>query len=157
MICAGSVPSDIILLHTLHINLELIKKENISSTHAPNADSCEAKLKEGIYVDPDTRKLFSEADFVQAMDEIEEEAWNSLRAVEEQCLCNLKDPNYRIYLGPHVESFSNSRLQDELNYIHGNLRKMREGQGERFRQGDKNVERRCQRKWNVNIMADYWW
>jgi hypothetical protein len=44
-----------------------------------------------------------------------------------------------------------------LDYFPPNLGAVSEGQGERFHQDLKNVERRYQGRWDVNMMADYCW
>jgi hypothetical protein len=48
-------------------------------------------------------------------------------------------------------------LASLLDYFHPNLGDLSEEQGERFHQYLKDVERRYQGRWDVNMMADYCW
>jgi hypothetical protein len=54
----------------------------------------EAKLKEGLFVGPDIRKLMFDEDFLLAMTEVEREAWIAFRSVVTKVLGNNKGPNY---------------------------------------------------------------
>jgi hypothetical protein len=48
-------------------------------------------------------------------------------------------------------------LASHLDYFPPNLGAVSEQQGERFHQDLKDVERRYQGRWDVNMMADYCW
>ncbi|EFN65111.1 hypothetical protein EAG_00442, partial [Camponotus floridanus] len=48
-------------------------------------------------------------------------------------------------------------LDSHLSYFPENLGDYSEEQGERFHQDLKEVERRWQGKWGINMMADYCW
>jgi transcription elongation factor GreA-like protein len=48
-------------------------------------------------------------------------------------------------------------LASHLDYFPPNLVAVSEEQGERFHQDLKDVKRRYQERWNVNMMADYCW
>ncbi|GFW53761.1 uncharacterized protein TNCV_3938551 [Trichonephila clavipes] len=48
-------------------------------------------------------------------------------------------------------------LYSHLDYFPENLGAVSEEQGERFHQDIKEMERRYQGRWNVNMMADYCW
>ncbi|GFX11089.1 uncharacterized protein TNCV_4503041 [Trichonephila clavipes] len=48
-------------------------------------------------------------------------------------------------------------LHSHLDYFPENLGAVSEKQGERFHQDIKEMERRYQGRWNVNMMADYCW
>jgi hypothetical protein len=48
-------------------------------------------------------------------------------------------------------------LASYLDYFPPNLGAVSEEQGERFHQDLKDVERRCQGRWDVNMTADYFW
>jgi hypothetical protein len=54
-----------------------------------------AKLKEGIFVGPDIRKLLSDDLFETTMKTVEREAWNVFKEVIAKFLGNYKDPNYK--------------------------------------------------------------
>jgi hypothetical protein len=48
-------------------------------------------------------------------------------------------------------------LHFNLDYFPENLGDLSEEQGERFHQDVKEMERRCQGRWDVSMMADYCW
>ena len=48
-------------------------------------------------------------------------------------------------------------LDSHLEYFPKNLGEVSEEQGERFHQDMKEIERRYQGRWDVNMMADYCW
>jgi hypothetical protein len=48
-------------------------------------------------------------------------------------------------------------LHSHLDYFAEDLGSLSEGQGERFHTDVKETERRYQGRWNINILADYWW
>jgi hypothetical protein len=54
----------------------------------------EAKLKEGVFIGPDIRKLMFKEDLLLMMTEVEREAWIALRSVVTKFLGNNKDPDY---------------------------------------------------------------
>jgi low temperature requirement protein LtrA len=54
----------------------------------------ETRLKVGVFVGPDIRKLMFDEDFLLTMTEVEREAWIALRSVVTNFLGNNKDPDY---------------------------------------------------------------
>jgi hypothetical protein len=71
------------------------KLETVSSTFAKRFPHLsEAKLKEGVFVGPDIRKLMFDEDFLLTMTEVEREAWIAFRSVVTKFLRNNKDPDY---------------------------------------------------------------
>jgi hypothetical protein len=54
----------------------------------------EAKLKEGVFVSPDIRKLMFDEDFLLTMTEVEREDWTAFKRVVTKFLGNNKDPDY---------------------------------------------------------------
>jgi hypothetical protein len=48
-------------------------------------------------------------------------------------------------------------LDSHLDYFPANIGAISEEQGERFHQDIKEMERRYQGRWNMNMMADYCW
>jgi hypothetical protein len=55
----------------------------------------DAKLKEGIFVRPDIRKLLSDDLSETTMKTVEREAWNAFKEVIAKFLGNYKNPNYK--------------------------------------------------------------
>ena len=62
----------------------------------------EAKLKEGIVVGSDIRKLMFDSNFEATMNEKENEAWISFKEVVIKFLGNMKAPNYKLIVADIV-------------------------------------------------------
>ncbi|GFX75567.1 uncharacterized protein TNCV_4714741 [Trichonephila clavipes] len=126
----------------------------------------DAKVKEGISVGPDVRKLLKDETFVTKMEMKEKNAWNSFKLVVTGFLGNKKDPNYKALVAELLQNYKilgcNMSvkvhfLHSHLDYFPENLGAVSEEQGERFHQDIKEMERRYQGRWNVNMIADYCW
>ncbi|GBO02470.1 hypothetical protein AVEN_266198-1 [Araneus ventricosus] len=98
----------------------------------------EAKLKEGVFVGPDIRKMMKDEHFETKMETNERKAWESFKL---GCSMSLK---------VHF-------LDSHLDYFPENLVAVSEEQSEIFHQDIKEMERRYQEKWNVGMIADYCW
>jgi hypothetical protein len=127
----------------------------------------EAKLKEGVFVGTDIRKLMINEDFLLTMTEVEREAWIALKSAVTKFLRNNKDPDYVTIVANMQENlkileclislkihFLNSHLDI---FFPENLGSVSEEQGERFQQDSKEMERRYRGRWNFNLMGDYCW
>ncbi|GBN38229.1 hypothetical protein AVEN_120562-1 [Araneus ventricosus] len=55
----------------------------------------EEKLKEGVFVGPDIRKMMTDDNFETIMETKERKAWKSFKLVITSYLGNKKDPNYK--------------------------------------------------------------
>jgi len=126
----------------------------------------EAKLKEGVFVGPDICRLMKDKAFESKMQDNEKEAWNAFRDVVLKFLGNQKDPNFKRIVRKMLTKFKDLGcsmslkvhfLASHLDYYPENLGAVSEEQGERFHQDIKEMERRYQGRWNVNMMADYCW
>ncbi|GBO16541.1 hypothetical protein AVEN_150121-1 [Araneus ventricosus] len=162
-----------ILLPPLHIKLGLIKQfvkaldkggkcfEYLISKF-PKLSS--AKIKEGVFDGTQIKKLVKDSNFEQCMTNTEKQAWVAFKDVVEGFLGNERKENYkelvtvllRTYhlLGCNM-SIKIHFLHSHLEYFPDNLGKMSDEQGERFHQDIKEMERRYQGRWDVNMMADY--
>ncbi|GBN30600.1 hypothetical protein AVEN_216119-1 [Araneus ventricosus] len=97
------------------------------------------------------------------MTNIENQAWVAFKDVVEGFLGNERKENYkelvtellRTYLLGCNMSIKIHFLHSHLEYFPDNLGKMSDEQGERFHQDIKEIERRYQGRWDVNMMADY--
>jgi hypothetical protein len=96
-------PKKVLLPH-LHIKLGLMRQfvkallkegECFKYLCRKFPDQSDAKLKEGIFVGPYIRKLFSDDLFETTMKTVEREAWNAFKEVISKFLGNYKDPNYK--------------------------------------------------------------
>ncbi len=124
------------------------------------------KLKAGIFVGPQIRKLMLDTDFEKNMNCMELQAWDSFKNVVKCFLGNNKDPNYKEIVHHMLENFKKLGcnmsvklhfLFSHIDYFPENLGKVSEEQGERFHQDIKEMESRYQGKWNRHMMADYCW
>jgi hypothetical protein len=101
--------------------------------------------------------------FTDTMTEIEEDAWNAFKEVVKKFLGNVKDFLYKETVRNMLDKFKllgcNMSLKlhflaSHLDYFPPNLGAVSEEQGERFHQDLKDVERRYQGRWDVNMMVD---
>lgn len=169
------VPPEKVLLPPLHIKLGLMK-QFIKSL--PKDGDCfrylcskfpklsEAKLKEGVFTGPDIRKLLSDPLFSETMGEKEKEAWDSFKDVVHRFLGNTKDPLYKTIVQRMLAAYEAQGckmslkvhfLHSHIDYFPENLGAYSEEQGERFHQDVRDIERRYQGRWDVNMLADYCW
>lgn len=169
------IPPEKVLLPPLHIKLGLIKQFVKS---LPRDGNCfrylcskfpklsEAKLKEGVFTGPDIRKLLSDPLFVENMNEKEKEAWSSFKNVVLKFLGNDKDPDYKNIVQCMLTAYKEQGckmslkvhfLHSHVDYFPENLGAYSEEQGERFHQDVRDIERRYQGRWDVNMLADYCW
>ena len=164
-----------VLLPPLHIKLGLMKQ---FVKALPKDGECfqylceqfphlsDAKLKEGVFTGPDIRKLMKNLNFETKMLEKEKEAWDSFKLVVNSFLGNKKDSNYVAIVSDMLKKFNKLGcnmsikihfLHSHLDYFPENLGAVSEEQGERFHQDIKEMEKRYQGRWNVNMLADYCW
>jgi hypothetical protein len=110
--------------------------------------------------------MMDDDSFTDTMTEIKEYAWNAFKEVVNKFLGNIKDPLYKEIVRNMLDKFKllgcNITLQlhflvSHLDYFPPNLGVISEEQGERFHQDLKDIERRYQGRWGVNMIADYCW
>jgi hypothetical protein len=164
-----------ILLPPLHIKLGMMKQfVKVLDRNSPCfqylytkfSSLSHAKIREGIFDVPQIRKLVMDNSFTDTMTEIEEDEWNAFIEVVKKFLGNIKDPLYKEIVRNMLDKFKllgcNMSLKlhflvSHLDYFPPNLGTVSEEQGERFHQDMKDVEQRYQRRWDVNMMANYCW
>lgn len=164
-----------VLLPPLHIKLGLMKQfvkalpqdaEGFKYLRSKFPALSDAKVKEGVFVGPDIRKLVKDENFENSLSDPEKDAWISLKDVMKNFLGNYKDPNYKDIVGRMLEKFEalGCKMSLKVHFLHAhldyfpeNLGDVSEEQGERFHQDMKEMERRYQGRWNVSMMADYCW
>jgi len=126
----------------------------------------DAKLKEGVFDGPQIRKMLRDDSFIEHMNDKEKAAWNSFKQTVTNFLGNKKSENYKEIVAEMVTNFGalgcnmNLKLHfldSHIDYFPINLGAYSEEQGERFHQDIKEMERRYQGRWNVNMMADFCW
>lgn len=167
------VPSENVLLPSLHIKLGLIKQFVKSM---PRDGDCfrylcykfpklsEAKLKEGVFTGPDIRKLLSDPLFVETMEKRKKK--HSFKNVVHKFLRNIKDPDYKTIIQRMLAAYEaqGCKMSLKVNFLHShikyfpeNLGAYSEKQGERFHQDVRDIDRRYQGKWDVIMLADNCW
>ncbi|GBM70932.1 hypothetical protein AVEN_111991-1 [Araneus ventricosus] len=119
----------------------------------------EAKLKEGVFIGPDIRKMMKDENFETKMERNERKAWESFKLVITSFLGNKKDPNYKSIVEEMIKnvkilgcsmSLKVHFLDSHPGYLPENLGAVSEEQGEIFHQDVKEMERRYQGKRNVS-------
>jgi len=110
--------------------------------------------------------MFQDENFLATMTDVEKRAWQSFRNVSENFLGNNKVPDFEEIVSDMIENYERLKclmnvklhfLDSHLNYFPENLGDYSEEQGERFHQDLKEIEKRYQGRWNINMMADYCW
>lgn len=126
----------------------------------------QAKLKEGIFVGPQIRKLLKDENFANHLSSVEAAAWDSFKQVVSGFLGNNKDPNYREMVKALLKNYSAMKcnmslkmhfLHSHLDNFPANLGAESDEQGERFHQDLMIFEKRYQGFWNEEMMGDYCW
>ncbi|CAH1114222.1 unnamed protein product [Psylliodes chrysocephalus] len=111
----------------------------------------EAKLKEGIFVGPQIRRLMKTNEIEMVMQEDEKEAWTAFKQVINKFLGNYKDPEFESIVENMLDKFKKLGcnmslkihfLHAHLDYFPDNLGDVSEEQGKRIHQDIKEMERR---------------
>ncbi|GBM80078.1 hypothetical protein AVEN_21795-1 [Araneus ventricosus] len=120
----------------------------------------ETKLKERVFTS--SRKLLSESLFSETMGGKENEAWDSFKDVVHRFLDNTKDPLYKTIAQRMLTTYEaqGCKMILKVHFLHShvdcfpeNLGTYSEEQGERFYQDVRDIERRYQGRWVVNMLA----
>ncbi|KAL6469174.1 hypothetical protein MHYP_G00226980 [Metynnis hypsauchen] len=126
----------------------------------------EAKIKAGVFVGPQIRKIIECSEFPKKLNRKERAAWNSFVAVLRGFLGNHKDENYVQLVQTLIKNYAamGFRMSLKIHILNAHLDKFKENmgayseeQGERFHQDIMNFERRYQGQYNENMMGDYIW
>ncbi|GBM17131.1 hypothetical protein AVEN_251045-1 [Araneus ventricosus] len=164
-----------VLLPPLHIKLGLMKQ---FVKYLPKEGECfkylcdqfpglsEAKMKEGVFIRPDFKKMMKDENFETKMKTNERKAWKSFKLVITSFLGNKKDSKYKSVVEEMIKNFKILGCSMSLNvhfldshlvYFSKNIGAVSEEQSKRFHQDINEMERRYQGKWNVSMIADYCW
>ncbi|GBN61762.1 hypothetical protein AVEN_8143-1 [Araneus ventricosus] len=65
----------------------------------------EVKLKEGVFVGPDIRKMMKDENFETKIETNERKAWESFKLVITNFLGDKKDPNYKYIVEEMIKNF----------------------------------------------------
>ncbi|GFV20884.1 uncharacterized protein TNCV_353581 [Trichonephila clavipes] len=121
-----------ILFPPLHIKFELMKQfvkaldkegECFKYLCEQFPSLSDAKLKEGIFVGPDIRKLLKDETFVTEMEMKEKNAGNSFKLVVTGFLGNKKDPNYKALFAELLQNYKilGCNMSVKVHFLHSHL------------------------------------
>lgn len=164
-----------VLLPPLHIKLGLMK--NFVKALDKDGDALkylkqifpklsDAKLKEGIFVGPQIRKILKDKKFHQTLSNVELAAWKSFKTIVSEFLGNRKIETYEKLVKELLEHYCKMGcrmslkihfLHSHLNFFPENLGAVSDEQGERFHQDILTMEQRYQGRWDPAMMGDYCW
>lgn len=164
-----------VILPPLHIKLGLMKnfvkaldKDGPAfkylKTIFPNLS--DAKIKEGIFVGPQIRKILKNETFDGHLSSVERDAWYSFKAVVENFLGNNKSEDFKEIVSNLLRNYHRMGvnmslkihfLHSHLDFFPDNLGSVSDEHGERFHQDLKTYEERYQGFCDENMLADYCW
>lgn len=164
-----------VILPPLHIKLGLMKnfvkalnREGQAFSHLKEMfpKLSDGKLKEGIFVGPQIRKLLHDVIFDSKLTNLELAAWSSFKLIVHGFLGNRKDGNYVSMVSDLLNNYKNMgcRMSLKIHFLHSHLDFFPENcgafsdeQGERFHQDILTMEHRYQGHWTPSMMGDYCW
>ena len=120
-----------------------------------------AKIKEGVFVGPQIRKLILDEEFDKMLKEDERVAWKCFK----KFLGSHRAENYEEVVSNLLHSYEVLDckmslkvhfLASHLYFFHENL-DVSDERGERFHQDIAVIEKRYKGKWSVGMIADYCW
>ena len=164
-----------ILLPLLHIKLGLAKqfvKSLKPTSHAfryirqmfPSLS--EAKVKGGIFVGPQIRRMLASEELEEQMSDLERNAWQAFRMIVEGFLGKHRRDDYVLLVSNLIKSYEKlgCRMSLKLHFLHShldffrdNLGNVSEEHGEKFHQDIQVMEKRYQGRWGEAMMGDYIW
>jgi hypothetical protein len=164
-----------ILLPPLHIKLGLMK----NFVKAMNRDGpgfqylrsqfpqlSDAKIKEGIFVGPQIRKIICDPNFEPVLSKKELAAWKAFKEVVQGFLGNERSPHYVKLVQKLLKSYHTLGctmslkihfLDSHLDFFPTNLGSVSDEHGERFHKDIQTFEKRYQGRWDASMLADYCW
>ena len=169
------IDPDMVILPPLHIKLGLVKnfiksmdKDSAAFKYLQNffPTISSAKIKEGVLVGPQIRKLLLDNGFKQVLTKDQLNAWNSFEAVVDGFLGNHKAENYKELISNLLKNYKKIKvnmslkihfLDSHLDSFPVNLGAESDKQGERFHQDMLTLENRYQGYWGTEMLGDYCW
>lgn len=125
------------------------------------------KIKEGVFVGPDIRKLIQDDQFDKKLNNKELKAWKAFKSVISNFLGNRKSSNYKKLVEDMLKSLNQlgCNMSLKLHFLHShldffpdNLGDYSDEHGEKFHQSVSVMEKRYNGKSIINMLADYiWW
>ena len=163
-------------LPPLHIKLGLMKNfvkamdvEGSGFKYLQNRFSplkSDAKLKAGVFIGPEIRRLIKDPDFKSHLNQLELTAWESFIKVVENFLGNRRDENYPKLVDDLLSAYHKMgcRMSLKMHFLHSHLDffpsdlgAVSDEHGERFHQEISVMESRYKGRLNTSMMGDYCW
>jgi len=156
------VEANKVLLPPLHIKLGMAKQFVKALSHTSRAFQhirsmfpklSEAKVKAGVFVGLQIRKMLASIELEESMNDMERNAWKAFRMTVEGFLGNHKRNDYAEIVANLIETYQKlgCRMSLKLHYLHShldffcdNLGDVSEEHGERFHQDILVMEKRYQ-------------
>ena len=169
------VKKENIILPPLHIKLGLMKQYVKAIKHDKPAFQylktkfpkiSDSKIKEGIFVGPQIRKLMLDEHFKSTMDEDELAAWHAFENVCSGLLGKHKAENYTALVDELLACFEfiGCNMSLKVHFLHSHLSFFPENasdvsdeHGERFHQDISEMENRYKGKSSPAMLADFCW
>ena len=164
-----------IYLPPLHIKLGLMKNfvkgmdttgEGFKYLRRMFPGLSDAKLKEGIFIGPQIKKVMSDHCFLEKLTPNELAAWESFKSVVNGFLGNKKEENSEELIQSLLQNYKNlgCRMSLKIHFLHShldffpkNLGAVSDEQGECFHQDILQMEQRYKGRWDPSMMSDYCW
>ncbi|XP_036342330.1 uncharacterized protein LOC118751618, partial [Rhagoletis pomonella] len=83
----------------------------------------DAKIKEGIFIGPQIRKLMIDENFVEKLNEVEKRAWLSFISLCHNYLGNERSSNYKEVVQEFLEAYGEMgcKMSIKINFLHSHL------------------------------------
>ncbi|KAL4702209.1 hypothetical protein ACJJTC_012341 [Scirpophaga incertulas] len=126
----------------------------------------EAKIKEGIFIGPNIRKLVNDLAFLSSLRPIEKNAWLVFVDVTKNFLGNHKSPDFHEKINRMLDAYQKLGcnmslkihfLHSHLSFFPDNMGSVSDEHGERFHQEIAEYEKRYQGRWEPAMLANYCW
>ena len=126
----------------------------------------EAKIKEGVFVDPQIRKLVVNDELSGMLTDVQLVAWNSFKNICSGFLGKHRAENYRDIVSTLVGNYENLGynmslkvhfLDSHMDFFHERLSDVSDEHGERFHQDIAVIEKRYKGRRSQSMLADYCW
>jgi hypothetical protein len=124
----------------------------------------EARIKKGIFVGWQIRKLTKDKTFDSILNGVELAAWTAFKDVCSNFLGNNKADNYQEIVERLLQSYEamGCNMSLKIHFLHShldffpqNLGAISDEHGQCFHQDIAVMEKRYQGKWSVNMLSDY--
>ena len=138
----------------------------LSTLNRSSGKKSDAKLKAGVFIRPEIRKLHLGKEFKTHLSPSELSAWQAFVLVVQNFLGNFKAENYVELVDNMLKAYKiiGCRMSLKMHFLHShldffppNLGAVSDEHGERFHQDISAMETRYHGRFNSNMMGDYCW